>query len=86
MSSKYLSITEWTVCAQLSYPFTPIVTGRFAAMSFINLPAFYLGPSIDYSVLDNLTLSAMVQTFVGDKKKMNPQGLLMGYVRVKWDF
>ena len=86
MSPKYLSITEWTVCAQISYPFTPIVTGRFAAMSFINLPAFYLGPSIDYSALNNLTLSAMVQTFIGNKKTMEPWGLLLGYLRLRWDF
>ena len=86
MSPKYLSITEWTVCARISYSFTPLVTGSFTAMSFINLPAFYAGPSVDYSARKNLTLSAMLQTFIGDKKEMNPYGLLMGYVRLKWDF
>ena len=86
MSPKFLSITEWTVCSQISYPFTPIVTGSFAAISFINLPAFYLGPSIEYSVKNNLTLSAMLQTFVGDKNTMTPSGLLLGYARLKYHF
>jgi hypothetical protein len=86
MSPKYLSITEWTVCAQISYPFNPLLTGNFTVMSFINSPIFYFGPSIDYSALKNLTLSAMTQFFVGDKKTMNPQGLLMGYVRLRYDF
>jgi hypothetical protein len=85
LSPKYLSITEWTVCAQISYPFTPIVTGRFAAMSFINLPAFYLGPSIDYSALNNLTLSAMIQFFTGGSKA-NYSNLIMGYLRLKCNF
>jgi hypothetical protein len=85
VSPKYLSITEWTVCAQISYPFTPIVTGRFAAMSFINLPAFYLGPSMDYSALKNLTLSAMVQFFTGGKKG-DTTNLLLGYLRLKYNF
>ena len=85
MSPKYLSITEWTVCAQVSYPFTPILNGSFMAMSFIDLPVFYLGPSIDYSALKNLTLSATIQSFVGTKK-MQPSGLLLGYVRLKWNF
>jgi hypothetical protein len=86
MSPKYLSITEWTVCAQISFPFLPILTGSFAALSFINLPAFYLGPSLDFSALNNLTLSAMLQTFIGDKKTMEPQGMLIGYLRLKWNF
>jgi hypothetical protein len=85
MSPKYLSITEWSVCAQISYPFNPLLTGSFTAMSFINSPLFYFGPSIDYSALKNLTLSAMVQTFVGAEKK-NPTGLLLGYLRLKWNF
>ena len=86
VSPKYLSITEWTLCAQISYPFTPIVTGSFATISFINLPAFYLGPSIDYSVKNNLSLSVTLQSFIGNKKEMNPYSLLMGYVRLKWNF
>jgi len=85
MSPKYLSITEWTVCTQISYPFTPIVTGRFAAMSFINLPAFYLAPSVDYSALNNLTLSAMVQFFTGGTKN-HPTNLLLGYLKLKYNF
>jgi hypothetical protein len=85
MSPKYLSITEWTVCAQISYPFTPILTGRFAAMSFINLPAFYLAPSIDYSALNNLTLSVMVQFFTGGLKAENTN-MLLGYLRLKYNF
>ena len=85
MSPKYLSITEWTVCAQISYPFNPLLTGSFTVMSFINSPIFYFGPSIDYSALKNLTLSAMVQAFVGVKKK-DPTNLLLGYLRLKWNF
>ena len=85
MSPKYLSITEWTVCAQISYPFTPIVTGRFAALSFINLPAFYLAPSVDCSILDNLTLSAMVQFFAGGSK-VKSVNLFLGYLRLKYNF
>jgi hypothetical protein len=85
MSPKYLSITEWTVCAQISYPFLPILTGSFAAMSFINLPAFYLGPSIDYSALNNLTLSVMAQFFTGGTKNQSTN-LFLGYLRLKYNF
>jgi len=84
MSPKYLSITEWTVCAQISYPFNPLLTGSFTVMSFINSPIFYFGPSIDYSALKNLTLSAMVQAFTGFSSQSS--NMILGYLRLKYNF
>jgi len=84
-SPKYLSITEWTVIGQISYPFSPIVNGGIAALCFVNLPAFYVGPNIEWSITDALTLSAMIQDFIGTKK-MQPTNLLIGYLRLKWNF
>ena len=85
MSPKYLSITEWTVCAEISYPFIPIVTGSFTIMSFINSPLFYFGPSIDYSALNNLTLSATAQIFTSFSKAKS-SNMILGYLRLKYNF
>lgn len=84
-SPKYLAVTEWTATAQISYPFSPILNGSFAAICFITLPAFYIGPSIDWSITKDLSLSSMVQYFIGNKK-MQPQDVMMGYARLKWNF
>jgi len=85
LSPKQLSITDWTVCAQTSYPVTPLFTGGLAIVSFINLPAFYFGPSVDYSLSDNFIFSAMVQVFTGGSKETS-SNLGMGYLRLKYNF
>jgi len=85
MSQKYLSITEWTLCAQVSYPFNPLVNGSFTVMSFINSPLFYFGPSVDYSALKNLTVSAMVQAFTGFSSTKS-SNMILGYLRLKYNF
>jgi len=85
LSPKQLSITDWTACVQASYPITPLLTGGLAAVSFVDLPAFYLGPSVDYSLSNNLTLSAMVQLFTGGSKTTS-YNLGLGYLRLKYNF
>ena len=84
LTPKLLSITDWTACAQVSYPITPLFTGGLAVVSFINLPAFYFGPSVDYSLSDNLTFSAMVQFFTGGSNAVS--NLALGYLRLKYNF
>ncbi len=83
-SSKYLSISNWTAVSQISYPFTPIFTGSLAAISFINIPALYFGPSIECSISDDLSLSTMIQTFISGENKSN--NLIFGYLRLKYYF
>ena len=85
LTPKLLSITDWTVCAQASYPITPLFTGGLAVVSFVDLPAYYFGPSADYSLSDNLTFSAMVQLFTGGTKEVS-SNLALGYLRLKYNF
>lgn len=85
MTPSRLSITPWTVSAQFSYPFTPIFSGGFAAMSFIDIPMFYFGPSADVSLSDNFTLSVMAQVFAAGNK-MQPSNMGVAYVRLKYNF
>ena len=85
LTPKLLSITDWTTCIQASYPVTPLLTGGLAVVSFINLPAFYFGPSVDYSLSNNLTFSAMIQLFTGGSNENSPN-LFLGYLRLKYNF
>jgi len=85
LSPKYLSITNWTACVQATYPITPLLTGGLAMVSFIDMPAFYFGPSADYSLSNNLTLSAMIQLFTGGSKTESTN-LALGYLRLKYNF
>jgi len=85
LSPKQLSITDWTACVQATYPITPLLTGGMAVVSFVDIPAFYFGPSVDYSLSNNLTFSAMVQLFTGGSKT-ELSNLAMGYLRLKYNF
>ncbi|MCL1938637.1 MAG: hypothetical protein FWF52_09620 [Candidatus Azobacteroides sp.] len=85
ITPRQLSITDWTACVQASYSFTPLLTGGLAVVSFVNLPAFYLGPSVDYSLSNNLTFSAMIQ-FFADASTTSLSNLALGYLRLKYNF
>jgi hypothetical protein len=85
LSPKQLSITDWTVCGQVSYPITPLLTGGLAVVSFARLPAFYFGPSADYSLSNNLTFSAMIQIFTAGSKAKSLD-LALGYLRLTYNF
>jgi len=85
LSPKQLSISDWTACAQASYPITPLLTGGIAVVSFVDLPAFYFGPSVDYSLSNNLTFSAMIQLFTEGSKTV-ASNLALGYLRLKYNF
>jgi len=85
LTPRQLSITDWTACVQASYPLTPLLTGGLALVSFVDLPAFYFGPSVDYSLSNNLTFSAMVQLFTGGSK-LASSNLALGYLRLKYNF
>ena len=86
MSAKNLSMTTWTAVAQISYPFSPIFSGNLAMMSFVNLPAFYVGPSISANPFPNFTLTATTQLFLGDRKVMQPNQIGLFFVGLRWDF
>lgn len=85
MSPKQLSLSEWTAVAQVSYPFSPILSGSFAVMSYIDLPVFFFGPSFDWSVTENFSISTMCQLFLGGQS-LSSSNILVGYLRLKYNF
>ena len=85
MSAKHLSFSEWSVVAQVSYPFSSILSASFAAMCFIDLPMFYLSPSVDWSLRENLNLSFSTQFFIAGKR-FDPSAMAMGYLRLSYNF
>jgi hypothetical protein len=87
LSAKTLSICDWNVFAQASYPLTPRLKGSLSGMYFIDAKAFYSGFSFDYSLKDNLDLSAIAQYFYASKNSQLPNiQALFGFVRLKWSF
>jgi hypothetical protein len=87
LSSKFLSICDRNVFAQASYPVTPRLNASLSGIYFVDIQSAYAGLSMDYSLAENLDLSAIGQFFsaAGD----SPLGNLrtgLGFVRLKYSF
>ena len=87
---KNLGFTDWALFSSLSFPFTPLFTGSFAGIWYPEWKGFYLGPSLDLSINDNMELSFIFQHFTakldtpsgGSSREKNT----FGFLRFKWSF
>lgn len=85
MSSKMLSINPFTATTQVSYQFLPILDGAISAIYYIDMPALYVGLSLNVSIVDNLVASAMTQ-FFAQNSTANSSSMCLLYVRLKYNF
>jgi hypothetical protein len=87
LSAKYLSICDWNVFAQASYPLTPRLNTSLSGMYFVDIKACYAGLNMDYSLAENMDLSLIAQYFttIGGSSIGNMQALF-GFVRLKYSF
>lgn len=91
LTPKMLSFTEYTILANGSYPITPLWNSSLSTIYYPKMDAVFIGPSVDYSASDNLTLSLFWQTFYGDfpnpLTQVNESAAFnFGYFRVKYNF
>ncbi len=87
LSAKYLSICDWNIFVQSSYPFTPRLTASLSGMYFVNVKSCYAGLSVDYSLVENLDLSFVTQYFstIG-KSDLGDLHTWLGFMRLKYSF
>lgn len=85
LSTKDLAFSHFTAFGQFSYPATPLLTLGVSAMWFPDLKGYFAGPSLDYSLAENLDLSVLWQHFYsrigGEAIRIN-----LGFLRVKYSF
>jgi hypothetical protein len=92
-SPKMLSFTEWNLFLMGSYPVTPLFDASLGAMYFPGLNGFFIGPTLNYNVKQNIDLSLFIQYFNGRFKNTGPQqdqelyfqSCLTAF-RLKWSF
>ena len=91
MSVKNLSFTEFNIFGQITYPFTPLISGTLSGMYYPKLKGFFAGPAISISLMQNLEFSVIAQTFSGEFK--NPYTLKnermwfnLGFLKMKYSF
>jgi len=87
---KNLGFTPWSFFSSLSYPFTPLISGGFAAIWYPEWKGFYLGPSVDLSLGSNFDLSLILQHFTARFEHPNGsssrENNTFGFLRLKWSF
>jgi len=87
LSAKNLSICNWNVFAQASYPITPRLNGSLSSMYFVDVQSCYAGLSLDYSVIENLDFSFIAQFFSTLRNsKIGDMQVLLGFARLKFSF
>lgn len=86
MSPQNMSLTEYSIMGQATYPITPLFNGTISAMYSPNDNSVYFGPSVNYSLKDNLELSVYTQYFTSQTPvEEGGKGAFL-YWRLKWSF
>lgn len=91
LSVKNLAFTEYNIMAGLSYPATPLLNISLSGMYFPDMKGYFIGPSITYSLSDNVELSVIAQSFSGEfgnslNTKPDRQTYNFGFIRFKWSY
>lgn len=93
MTLKNLTVTRYNFFMQASYPISPLINASIAGMYFYDdlLKGYYTGPTLDFSLMENFDLSAIVQYFsfkieepVSGNSMTNNN--ILGFIRLKWNF
>lgn len=85
LSTKDLAYSRFSAFGQFSYPLTPLFTASLSAMWFPDLKGYFAGPSIDYSMAENVDFSLIWQHFdsnINDTKTR----INLAFLRVKYSF
>jgi hypothetical protein len=85
LSSKDLAFSRFSSFGQFTYAATPLLNVGISAMWMPDLHGWFAGPSVDYSLAENLGLSVLWQHFessIGGKKTR----INLGFLRVKYNF
>ncbi|MEI6455138.1 MAG: hypothetical protein WCO93_02525 [bacterium] len=90
-SPKMLSFAEWNLFLMGSYPFTPLFDASLAVIYFPDRKGFFIGPTLNYNLRQNVDLSLFYQYFNGwfSNTTLNEEQQFfssMLALRLKWTF
>jgi hypothetical protein len=80
------SYSRYQLTGQANYPFSPILSGSFAAIYYPDESAAFLSPSLNWSVLQNVDFNILSQMFIGssDSAFSTAGNVIAG--SLKWHF
>jgi hypothetical protein len=86
LSPKTFTFARYSIFGQISFPFTPLIKGDFSTIYNPNDKSAFLGPNLDFSLSDNISLLFMSQIFLGNKGTEFGENGTLFYFRLKWSF
>ncbi len=85
LSSKDLAFSEFSAFGQFTWSVNPLLNISISAMWFPDLKGFFAGPSMDYSLAENIDFSLIWQYFNSimgsERERIN-----LGFLRIKYSF
>lgn len=91
---RKIAFSQMNIFGSVSYPLSPLINGSMAVMWFPGtggISGVYTGPSLDFSIGNNVNLSVIAQYFKGEfseavQEQLREQTLMFSFVRLKWNF
>jgi hypothetical protein len=85
LSTKELAFSKFTSFGSLSYPVTPLFNISISYIWYPDLYGYFTGPSLDYSLAENVDFSLIWQHFQSKGKNTDTR-INIGFLRVKFSF
>jgi hypothetical protein len=85
LSAKDLAFSKFTAFGQFTWAATPLLNVGISAMWFPDLKGYFAGPSVDYSLAENMDFSLIWQHFDGKMSGIKSR-LNLIYLRIKISF
>ena len=86
LNAKNPFLTGLSIFGNLSYPLTPLINLSFASIFNPSNSMYFLIPTFTWSLLDNLDLSVITQTFHSYDPELSEASQTMLYARLKFSF
>jgi hypothetical protein len=85
LTARQLAFSKFSAAAQVAWTPVPLLNISFAAIWFPDLDGFYAGPSVDFSLAENVDLTILWQHFNSTISELETR-LNLGFMRFRYSF
>jgi len=86
INAKNFTRARYSTFGDISYQISPLIKADISAMFNPGDKSLFIGPSVDFSLTQNIGLLFMGQVFIGDPGTEFGDYGKMFYLRLKWAF
>jgi hypothetical protein len=86
ITAKNFTLARHSIYAGIGYPITPLIRADLACIFNPNDKSGFVGPSVDFSLTNNLSLFVIGQVFWGDDLTEFGDSGSFYFMRLKWHF